>query len=413
MTAPLRTTLTVLAVTLAAFAGSPAGAAGTPSATILAPGAEEIVSATSAVSIAYAGYSASAVNISGYLMLDGEAAGTFTIRVASPNGTTFDAHLDANGFASGSYQLSARVFTDRDNPVDTPAVPIGIDLPPVVEDTWHAYDLDARKLTIGVNVTDDHGDVLVRFATGANRSTNLVRGAFNVTLPAARPEGVYKAYVNATDGWNHTVRVAFDYAVLDREAALVVTEATYIIGGKLRISGSVSDPDGAPRLVVRTPLGDANLTADASGAWSVLLDVTPQLGTFAGNVTSADPWGGNTSAPFTFTVGGARETFLERRIATQTGAYADELRASVPRVLGGLVEICIDACNALTNGTVASPPEQAAVVVRVGNATSVCDAVGADRTCEFSTQLSTTPIEIAWAQGPSRMVTVRISGVRV
>lgn len=345
---------------VAAAVGPVALAASSPVASILSPEAGEIVSATSLVRISYSGYSASAQNVSGYLMLDGEPAGTFTTRVASPNGTTFDARLRALSFASGDHALTARVFTERDDPVDTAPVAIAIDLPPVVRDVSHAYDLDARTLSIGVNVTDDHGDSLVRFATGANNTTHLVNGAFVATLAAPRDEGVHNATITATDGWNHTVQVRFDYAVADREADLTIAEVTYLVGGKLRVSGTAADVDGLRDIRISTQLSGAALAnySPSNHSWWAIVPLAAQLGTFNGTVRSNDSWGGNTTMPFTFTIEGTRETFFLRSITTDAGAYADRGEFLLPRVFDGTIEICIDACgtpaeriNRLAEGT--------------------------------------------------------------
>src|SRR5688572_9209141 len=87
--------LAILLFLLAAI-GPSASAASPASVLIVSPADGATVPTTSTVRIHYGGYAPGAQNISGYLMLDGEPAGTFFAKTSptSPaNGTTFDATL--------------------------------------------------------------------------------------------------------------------------------------------------------------------------------------------------------------------------------------------------------------------------------------------------------------------------------
>lgn len=329
-----------------AFAASPA------SATIVSPGEGATVPATSMVRIHYAGYTAGAQNVSGYLMLDGEPAGTFFAKTSptSPaNGTTFDATLRGAGFASGAHALSARVFTERDGPVDTPPIAIVLDTPPTISDLSVAYDHDARRLLVEATVTDDGGASLVWLASGLQRVNATGEGRVALSLYAPRGAGTYDAALGANDSHGQASVIRFTYDVVDREADLEVLEASYQLGGQLLVSGTVLDRDQPSWMQITTPLGNGYANV-ANGSWSSTFNVTPKLGTFNGTVTTWDAWGGSTQAPFTFTIHGASEILFERVVTTGIGAHADESSISIPGMLGGTIEICVEVCNATDAG---------------------------------------------------------------
>lgn len=331
-----------------ATAPPPAIADASPAATIVSPAdGATVVGTTLTVRIHYADHSGGAKSIMGHLTLDGAALPMFQRNVTgSPsNGTTFNATLDLSSVASGAHALGASVGTELDAPIEAPAITIVVDKPPTIEVLNVSYDLDARELSVTAEVADD-ADVLlaVQLSAGKNATNASFLGVGVVTLHAPRGPGTYPASLSATDASKQSARRNFNFTVADREAALTVSHAAYELGGKLRVRGNVSDPDGDVTSVhVKTSLGSGMATI-ANGTWSALVNVTPRLGTFNGTAYSRDAWGGITGAPFSFTIGGPNETIFERTVTTEIGAYADAAHLKIPRVLGGAIEICVDGC---------------------------------------------------------------------
>jgi len=196
-----------------------------------------------------------------------------------------------------------------------------------------------------------------------------------------------------------------------------VLEATYLLGGDLRVSATASDPDGLQSVSITTPLGNgqANLT---NGTWSATLHVTPRLGTFTGNVTARDMWGGDTTVPFQFTIAGARETLFERVVTTEIGAFADESQTALPGVLNATLEICTGGCGDGNTHLGVFVAASLSSATSSGNSTNLttplgrCVSTGADRVCAFDAPHGTY-MDVAWAQAHFQTVTVRVTGIRV
>lgn len=336
----------IVLLLVAAF--PPTASASSATATIVSPSAGDTIRANATVRIHYAGYSSNATNLSVELLLDGASAGGGSRPIGGnpSNGTTFNVTLVSANFSSGSHALSARVWTALDAPVDTPAVSIVLDKPPVVSVVNSTYDLDARRLVVEASVTDDGGAPSIRLSSGPNSTNASFQGTQTIVLPAARGPGNYTAFLNATDGLDQTTRVSWQYVVLDREAFLSFTNVQYQLGGHLLLQGNVSDPDGRVSIRVETPLGSGDaVVSNNSTRWSASVPVTPQLGTFHGTIRSKDPWGGTTDRTFQFTIGGPNVTVYERTISTQVGAHAENSYVTIPAILGGRIEICVDGCS--------------------------------------------------------------------
>ncbi|HET6404547.1 MAG TPA: hypothetical protein VFH78_07860 [Candidatus Thermoplasmatota archaeon] len=332
-------------ILLVLAAQGPAALASTaPTATLVSPGDGATVGPEERVRIAYSGFSPLARNASGYLMLDGQPAGTFIVPI--PNTTTgtitINATLAAGGFSSGAHALSARVFTDRDAPVDTQAITVLLDHPPKVSNLSWSYDLDARTLRVHAEIGDE-GATLVHLSSGGNNTTATANGVVELALHAPRPVGNYTAVLGATDARNQTTRVSFLYEVADREADIVITSAN-VSDGRLRVAGTLADPDGLGWLYLESLPGSGSGPANAS----FLLDVPAYAytGTWNATLHHKDPWNGHTAVHFTITIVNPRVTVFERTIDTSTGAYADRSNVTIPPLQRGVIEICIDGCGA-------------------------------------------------------------------
>lgn len=335
----------VAIILLAAGAAGPLAQAATPpTATITSPSEGATLTETGVVRISYSGYSPAAQNISGYFMLDGEPAGTFNARIASPNGTVFNASIAGAGSSSGAHALTARVFTDVDNPVDTPSVTILLDKRPTIADLAYSYDLDARRLHVSATVTDDGGSSNVQLRSGKNTTNATASGPIELVLAAPRHVGTYNATLEAQDSAGQVARASFTYVVADREAQLTIDNLVYERGGWLHLSGSADDADGLRSLHVSTPLGSGYASL-ANGSWSASIRVTPRLGSFNGTLLASDAWSGSTAMPFTFEIGGEVETIYERSVTTDNGTYQNYASLDLPAVLGGAFEICVGDCD--------------------------------------------------------------------
>ena len=337
-----------LAIVLSLLASAaPAVASSGPSASILSPTDGATVGPGAPITVEYRGWSLSATHLAGYFLLDGEWAGGFT-RVlphanASSNGTRFDAGLDAADLASGAHALQVVVFTETDAPMTSEPVGIVLDHPPrVTASAW--YDLGERALHVLADVIDE--DVAsVNLTVGKNWTAASFVGTQELVLPVGLGPGSYVARLNATDMRGAWTEVSIPFTVGDRPAQVEILEARYEIGGWLVFSASATDADGGVRHATVAALGSSAPTWPRNGTWEARVGIAPRLGVHNGSFTTVDAWGGKTTTPFTFAVGGEREVVFEREIVTQDGAYADHFRSALGGVLDGRIEICPGSCE--------------------------------------------------------------------
>lgn len=407
-----------VAIVLSLLASSaPALATSGASAEILSPGEGATIGANAPVEIRYVAANGTwPRHLYGHLTLDGEWAGGFSVMpLPGPGGPVFRATLRAEAFAAGPHALGAVVFTDEAPPVTTPEVQVVLDLPArVAASAW--YDVDARRLHVATNVTDE-APVVVALSAGANGTQETFLGERELVLSVAHAPGNYTAKLVARDSLNQTTSLALAYVVGDRPADVEILEALYEVGGILRLRAGATDADGGLRgISITTPLGSGFAVQPSNGSWEADVRVSPRLGTHNGTLTTKDAYGGTTSVPFSFVVGGAREVIFEREVSVEFGAHGNLLVPFLPRVHEGLIEICVQGCRMNTThvGSALVATVWEGVALTGPQAPRVCASTGVNRWCPFEIQNPAGwNLDLVWAQAYHHHVLVRVSGVRV
>lgn len=385
---------------------------GGPSATVVAPAEGATIGPRENVSIEYTNPTPGPV--SGYLTLDGAWAGSFGTPI-SPAGTVrIRAQLNATGFASGAHLLSAHVYTNATAPVDAPPVSVVLDHPPAVS-AVATYDLDARVLRVSVGVEDEGPTPPTVNLSERNVSVQRAFvGTEELALPVVHGPGSYTARLRAVDARNQSTQLDVPYTVLDRPAALELLEASYAVGGFLTVDVAGSDADGGIRSMHVWAMGHNATMEAANGSWRIRLGVEPQLGEHAGEVVAKDAYGGQTTLPFTFVIGGPREVIFERTIRTTTGSYENVDLLYLPRVHDAVLEICVQDCASNVTYVGAGLVVAMMEARTASGAQETCISRGDSVRCEFDTRYASGwPLDLAWKQQASTTITVRVSGIRV